>query len=596
MTAERLAIGFAAQREGNFPVAETCYREILLEDPINADAQYLLGFLCHQQGLEQEALHHIQEAVAQRPREPQFAKTLGDVFLALNDRERARECYHRSLRENPAPVDSYIALGALAAADKQLDEAVQWYRRAVDADPTSATSFLGLGCALRDLENFEGADRCLSIAVRLKPQGPEALAALGEVKMKRGLFTEAEVLFRQSLKEKPSSPSVLNNLGSALKELGRPGEAIDLYLEAYRLDPCEPAVSFNLGGAYSAIGSIPEAIQWYDIATDTHPDYAEAHANKALLLLSSGMFERGWQEYEWRFKLRDRRQKIDGRTFPVPRWEGESFEGKTLLVRSEQGAGDMIQFCRFLPALKSRGGRVLFETAPRLSRLFKNVDGADAVVPISQTTETEFDLFIPLLSVPRFFTPHPDAIPSRESYLFAEPELIARTAPLFQPGSFNVGICWQGNREYVGDKDRSMPLKMFAPLFNIAGVRFYSLQKGDGAEQLGSLPPDLIVEELGSTLDNGGDGFVETAAALTHLDLVISTDTALPHLAGALGRPVWVLLSSSPEWRWFTAGDRTPWYPTMRLFRRRRGEEWKSVIERVSASLAAAAEAKTHTH
>lgn len=581
-----LKVGFEAQRRGDFRAAESCYLRVLEEDPFDGEALYLQGFLCHQQKDEERALPYMLEAVAQRPQEPLFLKGLGDVLLGTGQSDRARECYARALSVDPGFTDSLNALGNLAAREKNLEEAVQWFRKAVDRNPQSAPALLGLGCALRDLGNLDGAERCLTISMTLKPRSPDAITALGEVKMKKGLFAEAEELFRRSLEHCPSNPQVLNNLGSALKEQGRIAEAIQIYLDAYSREPTEAAIPFNLGGATSALGKIAEAIRWYDRATELNPEYAEAHANKSLLLLASGDFQRGWEEYRWRFKISDVRQRVDTRTFPVPEWHGEPFEGKTLLVRSEQGAGDMIQFVRYLPLVKSRGGRVILETHRRLARLLKNISGVDAMVTVAETQKTEFDLWVPLLSIPRYFTDSLESIPSPGPYLAPEPELIASTKALIGGDGLKVGLCWQGNKEYVGDHDRSMALSTLAPLLNIQDVHFYSLQKGEGAQQILQLPSAMSIEDIGSRLDCGHDAFVETAAFMTHLDLVISTDTSIPHLAGAMGRPVWLLLSASPEWRWFREGEASPWYPSMKLFRRDAGEHWGGLLERVAAALA----------
>ena len=582
---EHLQAGFAAQRNGDLAAAERWYLKALDVDPLDADALYLLGFLCHQRKESDRALSYLMEAIAQRPQEPLFLKGLGDVFVAAGQRERARELFLRASSIDPSFVDSLVALGELAASGKNLEEAVHWFHQAVDQEPRSAAAFVGMGFAFRDLDNLDGAERCLRVGLSLKPDSPEAMAGLGEVKMKQGHFAEAETLFRRSLALRPSSPQVLNNLGSSLKEQGRPADAISVYLDAYAREPNEAAIPFNLGGAFSAVGDIDNAIRWYDRATAVNPEYAEAHANKSLLLLASADFNRGWDEYRWRFKIKDTRQKIDARTFPVPEWNGEPFEGKTLLIRSEQGAGDMIQFSRYLPLVKARGGEIILETHPRLLRLLKNVEGADRVITIAETSRTRFDLWAPLLNVPGFFTHSMESIPAADTYLSAEAGLIDAMQSLPFAGTFNVGLCWQGNREYIGDRDRSVPLQALEPLLDVAGARFYSLQKGAGSEQLGTLPRCSAITDLGSTLDNGGDGFVETAAVMKHLDLVISTDTAIPHLAGALGRPVWLLLPMNPEWRWFRGGDRSPWYPSMRLFRRQSGEEWEDLLRRVAQEL-----------
>jgi hypothetical protein len=245
----------------------------------------------------------------------------------------------------------------------------------------------------------------------------------------------------------------------------------------------------------------------------------------------------------------------------------------------------MIQFSRYLPLAKRIGGRVILETGKRLRRLLQNVEGADGLVTISETKHSSFDIWIPLLSMPKFFTRSIAEIPSQQSYLRAEPELLASTADLIDKGSFTVGLCWQGNREYVGDRNRSLPFNDLEPLFGVPGIRFYSLQKGYGSEQLDESQFAASVEDIASRLDLGTDGFVETAAALMHLDLVISVDTAIAHLAGALGKPVWLLLSPNAEWRWFRDSEQSPWYPTMRLCRRRSSETWRDLLERVSQRL-----------
>ncbi len=577
--------GFAAQQAGDLDGAESLYRRALEARPDDADARYLLGFLHHQRGEEDQALSLILEAVAQRPEEALFLKGLGDVFRNTGHQDRARECYARAVTLDRLFVDPLVALGELAASEMNLKDAVDWFRRAINVDSTSVQAYIGLGCAFRELNNLDGAERCLKIAVELKPTSPEAIAALGEIAMKRRQFSEAESLFRKSLDLRPLSPLIMNNLGSALKEQGRIAESIPWYLEAADRAPNEPSVAFNLGCAHGVLGETGEAIRWYNRATDLKPDYAEAHANKSLLLLTSGDFEHGWEEYEWRFKIKDDRQKIDRRVFPAPLWDGSPFPGKTLLVRSEQGAGDMIQFSRYLPLAKALGGRVIFETGKKLCRLLQYVEGADQIVTISETPRTNFDFWIPLLSLPKYFTRSITDIPSSQSYLRAEPELVASTAELIDRDSFTVGLCWQGNREYVGDGNRSMPFNDFAAVFAVPGVRFYSLQKGFGSEQLDESPHAASVEDIAARLDAGADRFVESAAVIMHLDLVISVDTAIAHLAGALGRPVWLLLSPNAEWRWFRNTEDSPWYPSMRLFRRRPSETWSALVERVSHQL-----------
>jgi hypothetical protein len=329
-----------------------------------------------------------------------------------------------------------------------------------------------------------------------------------------------------------------------------------------------------------------EAQRWFAAAVDAAPNSADAHTHLGMALVARGDFESGWQELEWRQYLgwAERRQMV------VPYWEGEPLRGGTLLLWDEQGHGDAIQFVRFaIPAARRAAGRVLFHGRPRLCRLFRSCPGIDATIPQSDDFPKP-SAHASVMSLPAILHTGAGGIPEMVPYLAAEPNLVERwrrrLSHLPRP---RVGLIWQGNPNYPFDPVRSFPLACLLPLLQRFGreITFVSLQKGFGEEQLGQLPSDLVVTNLGREIDCGDDGFVETAAVIADLDLMISSDTAVAHLAGALGSPTWIVLGPGAEWRWGEAATETVFYPTARLFRRGEDEDWGPVMFRLAEALAA---------
>jgi hypothetical protein len=304
-------------------------------------------------------------------------------------------------------------------------------------------------------------------------------------------------------------------------------------------------------------------------------------------LLLSGNFQEGWHEYECRF-MRPNWKDVYPYRLSGARWDGRSFEGRQLLIHDEQGLGDTLQFLRYLPMAKAMGGKVIFEVRGKLLPLLKNVSGADEVVSRSPDGEpnVDYDLFVPMLSLPAILGTLLQTVPAQIPYLFADNDLVCSwAARLSSIAGFKVGICWQGNPANAADRRRSVPLKLFEPLARIQGIQLISLQKIHGLEQLAEMPADGSIIDLGRELDENSGVFMDTAAVLKNLDLVITSDTAVPHLAGALGVPVWLLLPYSPDWRWLTKGSHSPWYPTMRLYRQPDPGNWTAVFQRVSQHL-----------
>ena len=336
----------------------------------------------------------------------------------------------------------------------------------------------------------------------------------------------------------------------------------------------------NRGNALRALKRFDEALESYDRLLAFAPDHQSCQINKAYLLLALGKFAEGWQKYEWRRRTND----WIGRSPPGPEWDKRETMAQRFLFYSEQGLGDTIQFCRFASIIAAEGRKVFLAVQPVLVKLLKKLEGVEIIE--NGETLPEYDVHLPLMSLPKVLGGvHPEITLGTVPYLFAEPARIEAWAKRVPAGGFRIGIVWQGNPIATG-KGRSFPLAALAPLCRVPGVKLISLQKGHGIEQLASLPPGITVETLGADFDSGPDAFLDSGAVMMNLDLIISCDTASAHLAGALGCPVWIVLKHMPDFRWMVDRDDTPWYPTARLFRQTRHDDWDDVFERVANELA----------
>jgi hypothetical protein len=346
-----------------------------------------------------------------------------------------------------------------------------------------------------------------------------------------------------------------------------------------RHDPAYADAHVNLANALKEQGRTDEALGCYQLALWLKPDSAAARYNRSLALLQAGRWTEGWAEYEYRW----RRGSMPQRHTDRPRWDGADLAGKTIVLWCEQGLGDAIQFARYAPAVKDRGGRIVLECPPQLAALLVTCPGVDAVVAEGQPLPV-FDMQAPLLSLPALFGTTPENLPAAVPYLAAEPDRVETWRQRLEGvAAFRVGVCWQGNRFLRGDRHRSFPLASLAPLAAVPGVRLVSLQKGPGADQLKAAR--LAVVDLGDELDPPPGGFRDTAALLKSLHLVVSCDSAVAHLAGAMGVPVWLALSTMPDWRWLLGRADTPWYSSVRLFRQERLGDWAGVFAQMAAEL-----------
>jgi hypothetical protein len=396
------------------------------------------------------------------------------------------------------------------------------------------------------------------------------MSNLGAVLAERGRLDEASGWYSRAITERRDFADAHNNLGATLVKLDRATEAEALHRRAISLKPDFADAHYNLGVALHDQGRFDEALASYDEAARLNPELVDARWNRAFLLLTMGRYAEGWREHEWRW----RRKQQPPRSFPQPLWRGEPASGRTILLHNEQGTGDTLQFMRYAPLVAAGGARVLLQVQRPLQRLVRgSVDRAIEVLGEGDVLPP-FDLHSPLLSLPLACATSLDAIPATVPYVAVDPAIAARWRERIGPdGGPRVGLVWAGNPQHKNDRNRSIALERLLPLIGAVEARWFSLQVGERAGDLARLAPDRVTSLADQLTD-----FAETAGAIDNLDLVITVDTAVAHLAGALGKPVWILLPAVPDWRWLLERGDSPWYPTARLFRQPARGDWDSVV------------------
>lgn len=508
---------------------------------------------------------------------------LGFAFYQQGRLEEARAAFRRTVEIKPDLAEAYNNLGLIDAAQNHIQEAIAGYRRALALKPSFAHAHNNLALAQRQVGQLDAAIESCRAAVAHSPDFPQARSNLGCFLQEAGKYEEAIEVLKAALELDTSYPQAFNNLGICYWRLGRYDEAIESYRRAIALDSEGAAAFNNLGSALRDKGELDEALDCYERAIQLQADYAAPRWNRSLIWLSQGDFERGWDEYEWRWEL----STFQRRNYSQPLWDGSSLQGKTIFLVAEQGLGDTLQFVRYAALLAEQGARVVVEVHRPLRRLMKSCPGVDKVI-VQGETPPPFDTHITLMSLPRVFGARLDNMPADVPYLSPDAALVEQWRGEISalPG-IKIGIAWKGSPQNAMDRERSLPLAMFERLAREPGVTLVSLQKGVGAEQISQVADRFKVVDFASRLDETSGPFMDTAAVMKHLDLVIVCDSALAHLAGALGVPVWLALTKTPDWRWLLGRADSPWYPTMRLFRQLKRGDWASVFEDMAAALPA---------
>jgi len=600
---------------------QSCDRAVAI-DPAFADAWNNRGNALNGLKRLDDALQSYEHALALKPDYPATLNNRGNALRSLNRPDDALQSYDRAIALQPDYADAYYNRGVALEGLKRAKDALASYDRAIEINanfaearngrgnvlialgrpdvgvaslqaaislkPDYADAWSNLGNALSALNRLDEALQCYDRAIALKPDFAEAYYNRGIALKDMNRLDDALKSYDRTIDLKPDYAEAHSNRGHVVQDLERPDAALADYDRAIALKPDYPEAWNNRGALLRESKRFDEALASFDRAIALKPDFAEAFWNKSLSLLLIGRLAEGLELYEWRH-----RRGVPGtpRVFPQPVWTGkQDLAGKRLFVHAEQGLGDTIQFGRYAKLAEARGAKVILSVQDALVRVLQTLGPAIDVTD-SQSQPRDDDLQIALLSMPFALGTDLDTVPEDVPYLRAEPEKVRTWKDKIGAHGFKVGICWQGEKGGIIDAGRSFPLTHFESLSRIPGVRLISLQKNAGVEQLRELPPGMTVETLGDEFDAGPNAFLDTAAVMETLDLVIASDTAVAHLGGALGRPVWTALKYVPDWRWLLDRADSPWYPTMRLFRQKARGDWPGVFAEMEAELAKRLEA-----
>jgi tetratricopeptide (TPR) repeat protein len=542
--ARTVAAAVESHQRGKLAEAEALYRQALAVEPGNADALHLLGVIAYQTG----RLEYAGEYIA------------------------------RAIEANPRLAEAHNSMGNVLRAKGKLAEGVAAYRAALRIKDNYPLAHFNLGTALREGGLTTEAIESLRRAVELQPDFVEAENDLGSALREAGRVEEAVEVLRKATVHAPRFFMAHNNLGNALRLLGRLDEAEAAVREALRIRGDIAEIYVNLGNVLREKEDLAGAIAATREAVRLRPDLADAHQNLGSVLLLAGQYAEGWPEHDWRWRCQ---LVVMIRTLPEKaRWDGSNLEGRTILLQSDAGLGDAIHCARYIPMVADRGGKIVVECAKGLHPLVRGMKGVVQVITENDPLP-EYDVHCPIMSLPLAFGTTLETIPSEFPYLRAE-ETIARkwAERLSEYPKPRVGIVWSGNPKHTHDKNRSIPLSVLLPLGEAGDFVFHSLQVGEASRQASSADGMKVVDHSAELTDYG-----ETAGLVENLDLVIAVDTSVAHLAGAMGKLVWVMLPAAPDWRWMLGREDSPWYPSMRLFRQEKRGEWASVIERMAEAL-----------
>lgn len=521
------------------------YIKILQEDPNNAQASFFLGLLLHQ----------------------------------VNETEKAEPLITQAITLGHENYDVYCTLGEIYRSMKEFEKSSLYEKKAIDFNPDYIDGHYNIGCNFLSLGNFIKAIESFRHVISQKPDHYKAHHNLGLAYYSEKMFKDAIDSYNNALKIKPDFSHPYLGKGNSLREMGHPEDAVANFRKAIALDADFAEAHNNLGTTLKDLGSYEGAIHSFNRAKSLAPKNPGVRKNIGMINLQMGNFEEGWQEYSWR--RFEENVELAERIYSQPLWTGEDLKGKTILVYTEQGLGDTIQFVRYLDLLQDQGGHVVLDAPIPLIPLLENME-CIAILSKENDLIPPFDYHVPLMELPRLFSTNVKNIPSPGGYLRANKELVKSWEKRLQKNKgFRIGISWAGSSTYLNDRDRSMNLKYFEPLLGIKECNFFSLQFGERCQDIITLGLENTLKDLGKDLG----GFMEPAAAINNMDLVISVDSSMAHLAGALGKPVWTLLSFNPDWRWMLNRSDSPWYSSMKLFRQEKRQDWQGVIERVKNEL-----------
>lgn len=586
--------GLDLHEAGRFAEAVTVYRGLAATRPSDGRLANVLGMAVLEAGKRSpeaaaEALVLVLRSCALMPGEADFFANLGVLLKQMGDVDEARRALGHAFAIDPEHRPAQLTLASIEAATGDVAGAMARVRRIIARAPGFAAGYTTYAALANQAGKPEEALAALRRAVELEPTNARTQVQLGAALMAAGDEAGAARAWERALVHEPDNADALGNLGVHERSHGELGIAQWLHGQATAADPNHAEAWSNRGIAALDAGHVDAAIAAFREAIRLKPGYADARMALGMALIGRGDWAEGLAQYEWR--LKSSRLGMDKDMPRLPHWTGEDPRGRTFLALAEQGFGDAIQFVRYARLLKDAGAaRVLIGCRAKLAALLATADGVDDIVAEGGKVPP-VDFVTHLMSLPLRFGTTAATIPGPRAYLATDPERVERWAvKLAETPGLRVGLIWQGNPDPQVDKGRSLPLAHLAPLAAVPGVRLIALQKGAGSEQVAAVADRFTVETLGADFDSGPDAFLDTAAVAMNLDLVISTDTAVAHLIGGLGRPVWLMLKERAEWRWLEERGDSPWYPSMRLFRQMAGDggphAWAGTVERLAGELA----------
>ena len=577
---DRLLAAVAFHNAFDLVAAQSAYREILEIDPLEPDALHLLGVTFSQQGLPESAIPLIQKSININPKNVLAHSNLGNAFQMTGQFKQAIGCYESGLVIDPNNADTLFNRGVALLSDERKAEALSSFQSAATHRPSFASAHFQCG----KLHYFFGqmVDAVVSFdhVILEEKSHKEAHFIRGNALHGLGKNLDAIVSYDLAIALDVEYAEAYYNRGISLQLIHQNDDALDSYRQAIRIRPFYPEALNNQGNTLQSLGLYKEALNSYATAQEIFPEYADAHWNEALCHLKTGDFEKGWEKYEWRWD--NAISNPYSRVFDEPLWHGsESLVGKTIRLHSEQGFGDTIQFCRYAEMVAQRGGIITLDVQPSLVALMENVAGVQQVISQGDGLEgglAPFDFHCPLLSLPLAFGTRMSSIPSAQAYLQSEDALDEGWLQfLGLKNKPRIGLVWTGSKFNQNDHARSLPLLELVRILR-SDVDWFSLQNETPQEHL------PLLEQYGVRhFDQALNSFSDTAALISQMDLVISVDTSVAHLAAALGKPTWVLLAHSSDFRWLLGRNDSPWYPSMRLFRQTDQGNWAGVLDRILA-------------
>jgi len=567
--------GIDFYQKNEFSAAEKIFKNIYHANPRQVDALYWLGVLAAKRNDSAMAESFLQQAIEIKPQDI-FYRSLGLFYLGQGKFTQSQQAFQQALNLNTQDFISLTCLGQLTEKQGKIEDALNYYQRSLNIQPHSE-AYGNMGRLFRSQGNLDLALACFQAGVKLSPNNAHLQNDMGDIFVQQNQWDKALTAFQESIRLNPQFFDALNNIGVAYEHQNQVDLALQFFERALKVKPDSAEVLGNLGLLYTTRRQFDKAFNCYQRGFDSEPNCRSLIFKRAYPAFLLGRFEQAWQDYEARLDFNPRSMpSVRGE-----RWDGKPLNGRTLLIHYEQGLGDTIQFSRYISLIPKDKGKIIFACQKEVHCLFDNFPAIDELIEGNLQTQPniQYDIWVPLLSLPYIFGTTLNNIPAQIPYLFPNAERIKKWQQFLSNQYFKIGLVWAGKATHLNDKNRSCNLMQFAPLANLPDVIFYSLQKDKFSEQIE--PKGLNLIRLSDKLKD----FADTAAVLMCLDLVITVDTATAHLAGALGRPVWNLLPFEVDWRWMVDRIDSPWYPTMRLFRQPTSGDWHSVFQTVRQAL-----------